>query len=72
MYLYNICASLEQLEKAPSAEGSVLVLYAGIDVEVRVPGGHCGKCADCRPVFVDHEEEKVLVDWRVLLRLPSF
>lgn len=40
MYLYNIRASLEQLEKVPSAEGSVLVLLTSEELErgISVPG----------------------------------
>lgn len=40
MYLYNICASLDQLEQIPSSEGSVLVLLTSEELErgIHVPG----------------------------------
>lgn len=40
MYLYHICAALEQLEKIPPSGGSVLVLLTSEEVEqgVNVPG----------------------------------
>lgn len=40
MYLYNIRASLEQLEKVPSTEGSVLVLLTSEELErgISIPG----------------------------------
>lgn len=40
MYLYNICAALEQIEKVPSSRGNVLVLLTSEELKqgVNVPG----------------------------------
>ena len=35
--------------------------YAGVNVEIRLPGGHHRKRFDRIPLPVDHEEETILV-----------